>query len=81
MKVHEVIPEPSNQEIIQKLKTAIKAQSTNSDKKEYKTQKIRAHASKRKRKHNNVGETDPHFSNIDNDYGMSGSGGDAVINT
>jgi len=47
--------------------------------KEYKTTKINIHTRKRKRKRNIKGDTDPHFSNIDTHYGMTGAGRGAVI--
>lgn len=47
--------------------------------KEYKTKKVSIHANKKKRKKNVASETDPHFSNIDTNYGMTAPGMDAVI--
>lgn len=47
--------------------------------KDYKTEKIQNHAAKKKRKRNVVGDTKPHTSNVDTEYGMSGSSDAAVI--
>lgn len=47
--------------------------------KEYKTTKVQIHAAKKKRKHNVTGDTNPHISNIDTHYGMTGPGQGAII--
>ena len=113
MKVCDVVPEPTKEEALKKLRAKIKSKAKNPaenepnngwnqdphqgstpgaflyrqhmkvddvlTKKENTTIKIAMHARKKKDNHNIKGDTKPHTSNIDTQYGMTGKGEAAVI--